>query len=237
MDCSRRRPDLSNDSFTIGLCAALAFVGCAGNPAASSSSSITSGSATGTHRSATGSSTSGASGLGSHGSASLSGDQSFAVQGVGTNPVGGCGGNATGLDDGGLPVALRVMLGSSGVLCDGVGNVRPQGGTFVDLRVTTPDGGFATRLAVGTYPLGSDTNLCDPASGGVLTLSAFVDGGGGLTATAWTSLSGSVTLTSVDAAGVSGTFQSVLGSVDGQGVVSTTHTTALSGIFSATDCP
>lgn len=99
-------------------------------------------------------------------------------------------------------------------------------------------GNLTRALSTGTYAIGNedipDEDLCSLPTGAtaILQVREFPDGGTGGALVAWNAVSGNVTLTSVSADGVAGTFEVTLGEPDSGATGGT-----LSGEFRASTCP
>jgi hypothetical protein len=178
------------------------------------------------------------------GNATLSGPAAFPVgsASLGVSSAGGCGGTAA--PDSGVIATLAILLTSEGlppVLCSDAGV--PDGGTgyWLDLEIATTqaatgDGTLTQSIAPGTYVIGDeeqdDPDICMLAPGSNAFLQIVTPTSGDAVATA---ISGTVTVDSVSAQGITGTFSVLMGGP--YGVSDASPPPSLSGAFNATACP
>jgi hypothetical protein len=175
------------------------------------------------------------------GTATLVGPQAFPVGSAQTGSAltGGCGGS----DDAGLAAQLSIVIGAQdlpAVLC-GDGGVPDAGsGGWIDIEIATTQAIEGTpitqALAPGVYVIGNegedDPDVCMLPSGSNAFLQLLTPGADDATATA---ISGTVTLDSVTASAVTGTFSVLMGGPFG--TTDASPPPALSGAFNATACP
>ncbi|HEY1691670.1 MAG TPA: hypothetical protein VGG39_05895 [Polyangiaceae bacterium] len=176
------------------------------------------------------------------GTGTLTGSGAFPVGSaqMGESLTGACGGSAA---PGVIPT-VSILLTSQGlpaVLCSDAG--LPDGGTgyLLDIEIATTQAAMGDEVLTqsivpGTYEVGDegedDPDLCMLAPGSNAFLQIVTPTSGDAVATA---ISGSVTIDSISAGAVTGTFSVLMGGP--YGVADASPPPSLSGAFNATACP
>jgi len=176
------------------------------------------------------------------GTATLSGPQAFPVgsASMAASPTGGCGGSGS-PDVIAHVIVLLTAQGLPALLCTDAGPPDAGTGGWIDIEIATTqaatgDQELTQSLGPGTYVIGNegedDPDVCMLPPGSNAFLQLLTPGADDAQATA---ISGTVTIDSLDAKAITGSFSVLMGGP--YGTTDASPPPSLSGTFSALACP